>query len=64
MKGDCYEAAARFVIGNSRSPGIVLVHGEVTGQTNQRKTVEIHGLSLEEFKLRVAHDTIAVSHGP
>ena len=36
----------------------------VTGQTNQRKTVEIHGLSLEEFKLRVAHDTIAVSHGP
>jgi len=32
VKGDCYEAAARFVIGNSRCPGIVLVHGEVTGQ--------------------------------
>ncbi len=32
MKGDCYEAAVRFVIGNSRCPGIQLVHGEVTGQ--------------------------------
>ena len=32
MKGDCYEAAARFVIGNSLCPGIVLAHGEVTGQ--------------------------------
>ena len=32
MKGDCYEAAARFVIGNSRCPGIMLAHGEVTGQ--------------------------------
>ena len=32
MKGDCYQAAARFVIGNARCPGILLVHGEVTGQ--------------------------------
>ena len=32
MKGDCYAAAARFVIGNARCPGIMLVHGEVTGQ--------------------------------
>ena len=32
MKGNCYEAAARFVIGNARCPEIRLVHGEVTGQ--------------------------------
>ena len=32
MKGDCYEAAARFVVGNARCPGILLAHGEVTGQ--------------------------------
>ena len=32
MNGDCYEAAARFVIGNARCPGILLIHGEVTGQ--------------------------------
>jgi len=31
-RGDCYEAAAHFVIGNARCPGIRLVHGEVTGQ--------------------------------
>ena len=32
MKGDCYVAAARFVIGNARCPEILLAHGEVTGQ--------------------------------
>jgi len=32
MKGDCYQAAAQFVIGNARCPGILLAHGEVTGQ--------------------------------
>jgi len=31
-RGDCYEAAAMFVIGNAFCPGIVLAHGEVTGQ--------------------------------
>ena len=31
-RGDCYEAAAIFLLGHPRCPGIALVHGEVTGQ--------------------------------
>jgi len=30
--GDCYKAAAEFVIANAGRRGIKLVHGEVTGQ--------------------------------
>jgi hypothetical protein len=29
--GDCYEAAAKFVIAQAKRPGIRLMHGEVTG---------------------------------
>ena len=31
MNGDCYEAAAMFVVAHAKSHGIRLVHGEVTG---------------------------------
>jgi hypothetical protein len=31
MNGDCYEAAAKFVVAHVGFPSIRLVHGEVTG---------------------------------
>ena len=32
MRGDCYEAAAKLLYAHRSCPGIVLVHGTVTGQ--------------------------------
>jgi hypothetical protein len=31
-EGDCYEAAAKLLYAHRSCPGIVLVHGTVTGQ--------------------------------